>query len=105
MSPERIRAIWENEIDRLELEVIRVERLVRGLVSTPTEPWRPPAVPGLLPEDLVDRVTELLGRQEEAKEALELALGDAQRQIAYADHVATVTRQHTHGPVYLDLEA
>lgn len=105
MDHDRIHAIWETEIDRLELEVIRVERLVRGLVSAPEEPWRPPAVPGPIPADLVQRVTSLLERQDIAKDALVLALAEAQRQVAYADRVVEITGRRTNEPIYLDLEA
>jgi hypothetical protein len=105
MNHDRIRAIWETEIDRLELEVIRVERLVRGLVSAPDEPWRPPAVPGPMPHDLVPRANELMERQELAQQALVLALAEAQRQAAYADRVAEITGRPSAEPVYLDLQA
>lgn len=106
METERARAIWENEIDRLELEVIRTERLIRGLTSAPLEPWAPPAVPGPMPADLISRATELLERQEAAREALTAALADAQRQTAYAERVMQMTgRKRPSEPIYLDLEA
>ena len=44
MNRDRARAVWEAELERLELDVISVERLLRGLESAPIEPWRPPAV-------------------------------------------------------------
>lgn len=105
MDQERIRIIWESEIDRLELEVIRIERLVRGLVSAPEEPWCPPAVPGPVPSDLIPRATSLLERQEIAKEALVLALAEAQRQVTYADRVVEITGRRAAEPVYFDLQA
>lgn len=104
MNHDRIRAIWETEIDRLELEVIRIERLVRGLVGAPEEPWQPPAIPAPMPADLMPRAAELLERQEKARAELRVALTEAQRQVAYADRVARASRQLTE-PVYLDLEA
>lgn len=105
MNHDRVRAIWETEIDRLELEVIRVERLVRGLVAAPAEPWQPPAVPGSMPADLIPRAAELLERQDQARRALAAALVDAQRQVAYAERVAGFTGRNMTEPVYLDLEA
>lgn len=105
MDHERIRAVWENEIDRLELEVIRVERLVRGLVGAPHEPWRPPIVPGPMPADLVSRASELQERQDRARAELAIALADAQKQIVYADRVVEITGRRSSGPIYLDLEA
>lgn len=105
MNHDRIRAVWETEIDALELDVIRTERLVRGLVGAPAEPWKPPAVPGPMPSDLVPRAAELLERQEEARAALAVALVEAQKQVAYAQRVARVTGRQLAEPVYLDLEA
>jgi hypothetical protein len=105
MNHDRIRAIWETEIDRLELEVIRIERLVRGLISAPVDPWKPPAVPGEMPTDLIPRAAELLSRQEEARAALAVALVEAQRQVAYAERVAGATGRTLTEPIYLDLEA
>lgn len=105
MNQDRLRAVWESEIDRLELEVIRVERLVRGLVAAPAEPWSPPAVPAPMPTDLIPRASELLERQEVAQRALVLALAAAQKQAAYAERVVDLTGRRGTEPVYLDLEA
>lgn len=105
MNDDRIRAIWETEIDRLELEVIRSERLLRGLQATPAEPWQPPAVASPIPPDLLERATELLERQEDARAALGAALADAQRQVACADRVARLTGRSLRQRVHFDLEA
>ena len=105
MYDERLRAVWETEIDRLELDVIRAERLLKGLTSMPTEPWDPPVVPGQMPADLAARAQELLDRQERATAKLTVALADAQRQISYADRVTDVSGRAITAPVYLDLEA
>ena len=105
MDAERIRIIWESEIDRLELEVIRIERLVRGLVAAPTEPWSAPSVPGPIPEDMRERAISLLERQEIAQEALVLALAEAQKQAEYAERVAAVRGRTATDPIYLDLQA
>lgn len=105
MKPDRVRSIWETEIDRLELEVIRIERLLRGLTAGPMEPWQPPAVPGPIPPDLLARATDLLERQAEARSALIHALAVAQKQIAYAQRVARISTRSLAEPVYLDLEA
>lgn len=105
MNEDRVRSIWETEIDRLELEVIRIERLLRGLHAAPEEPWQPPAVPGPIPFDLLERAIDLLDRQQEAREALKVALAEAQKQVAYADRVARVSGRSLADPIYLDLEA
>ena len=70
MNRDRARAVWEAELERLELDVISVERLLRGLESAPIEPWRPPAVLGAMPVDLAAKACELLARQLAATSAM-----------------------------------
>lgn len=105
MSENRVRIVWENELDRLELDILRIERLVRGLVAAPDAPWSPPVVPGPIPADLLPRADDLLRRQEEARARLVVALDEAQKQATYADKVIQITGRRSTGPVYLDLEA
>jgi hypothetical protein len=105
MHEERVRAVWESELDRLELDVLRAERLLKGLDAMPIEPWNPPPVPGQMPADLALRAQDLLDRQERATADLRDALTAAQQQIAYADRVTDATGPGPADPVYLDLEA
>jgi hypothetical protein len=102
---DRLRAVWECELDRLELDVIRVERLLKGLVALPTEPWNPPAVPGQMPADLVLRAQDLLDRQHRAIAELGTALAAAERQLTSSARYAGATSGAPAAPVYLDLEA
>jgi hypothetical protein len=103
LNDERVRAVWNCELDRLELDVLRVERLVKGLATMPAEPWDPPAVPGQMPADLAERAQDLLDRQERAAADLRAGLLSAQRQLTYGDRVAELAASAR--PVYLDLEA
>lgn len=105
MEDERLHAVWESEVDRLELDVIRTERLVKGLENLPAEPWSAPVLPGPMPSDLVERARELILRQEAAQAALGNALSAAQRQVAYADRVIEFTGRGPASPVYLDRQA
>lgn len=105
MKGDRIRAVWEEELERLELEVISVERLVRGLEASPIEPWSPPAALGSMPVDLAARAQELLARQRQASRALTEALEVARKQVAYAGRVIDITGRSYTDPVYFDLEA
>lgn len=100
-----VRAIWEAELDRLELDVLRVERVLKGLSGLPAEPWAPPSIPGQMPADLVARAQELLDRQEQATALLAAGLVAAHRQIAYGDRVSDATAPAPAAPVYLDIEA
>ncbi|MFL6156633.1 MAG: hypothetical protein ACJ72D_11095 [Marmoricola sp.] len=105
MKGDRIRAVWETELERLELEVLSVERLVRGLDSAPVEPWSPPAALGAMPVDLAARAQDLLARQRSASKALVAALQQAQKQVAYAGHVIDITGRANPEPIYFDVEA
>jgi hypothetical protein len=102
---DRLRAVWETELERLELEVISIERLIRGLDSAPIEPWYPPAVLGAMPVDLAARAQELLARQRTAAKSLAAALEQAHKQVAYAGRVIDITGRMPAEPVSFDLEA
>ncbi|HET6151324.1 MAG TPA: hypothetical protein VFE15_00110 [Marmoricola sp.] len=105
MDGDRLRAVWETELERLELDVISIERLIRGLDSAPMEPWSPPAVLGSMPVDLAARAQELLARQRVASQALTTALEQARKQVAYAGRVIDITGRMPADPVYFDVEA
>jgi hypothetical protein len=105
VNRDRARAVWEVELERLELDVISVERLLRGLETAPIEPGRPPAVLGAMPVDLAAPARELQARQLEATTALKDALTQAQKQVAYADRVIDITGRSPVEPIYFDLEA
>ncbi|MFL6062409.1 MAG: hypothetical protein ACJ72E_14340 [Marmoricola sp.] len=105
MKSDRIRAVWETELERLELEVLSIERLVRGLETSPIEPWSPPAALGSLPVDLAARAQELLARQRAASQQLTDALEAARKQVAYAGRVIDITGRSSAEPVYFDLDA
>ena len=104
MAEDRLYILWESELDRLELDVLRVERLLKGLNTLPAEPWDPPHAPGQLPGALIPRAQHLLDRQARARADLQRALASAQKQIAYGDRVSGATTAPAE-PVYLDLEA
>jgi hypothetical protein len=105
MNENSVRAIWEAELDRLELDVLRIERVLKGLSALPTESWSPPSIPGQMPADLVGRAQELLDRQDRVTELLGHSLVSAQKQIAYGDRVSDATGHGPAGPVYLDVDA
>jgi hypothetical protein len=105
VSPATVRAVWEDELDRLELEVLRVERMLGGAGPMPADSWTPPAVGGPIPDDLVARARDLLERQERAGAALREALASAHRQIAFGTRVTNATTAGPSQPVYVDLHA
>lgn len=105
MKQDRLRSVWETELERLELEVISVERLIRGLDGTPLEPWAPPPSLGSMPVDLAARAQELLARQRVAAKELVGALEAAQKQVSFAGRVIDITGRSASEPIYFDLEA
>ncbi len=110
MKGERLRAVWELELERLELEVISIERLIRGLNGAPLEPWDPPTSLGSIPVDLAARAQELLARQRNAAKTLTTALEIAQKQVAqkqvaFAGRVIDITGRTAAEPTYFNLEA
>jgi hypothetical protein len=105
MNPGAVRDVWESELDRLELEVLRVERMLGGGGPMPSDSWTPPAVRGPIPDDLVLRARDLLERQERASTALREALAAAHKQIAFGTRVSDATAAAPPVPVYVDLQA
>lgn len=105
MTPGAVRAVWEDELDRLELEVLRVERMLGGAGPLPADSWTPPAVRGPMPDDLVPRARDLLERQDRASTALREALASAHKQIAFGARVSDATTAAGSLPVYVDLQA
>ncbi len=105
MDRDRERAVWESELEHLELEVLSVERLIRGLEGAPLQPWNPPATLGSMPVDLAARAQELLARQRKAAQTLVASLEQAQKQVAYAGRVIDITSRAPAEPIYFDLEA
>jgi hypothetical protein len=105
MNENCVRAIWEAELDRLELDVLRAERLLKGLSTLSAEPWAPPSIPYSIPGDLVERAQALLDRQQQTTAELGRALTSAQKQIAYGDRVTDAVGLGPAGPVYLDVDA
>lgn len=100
-----VRARWEAELERLEREVLRTERLLAGAEPLPAEAWTPPTLAGPVPDDLVSRARDLLERQDRAGTALREALASAQRQLTYGFRVTDATGPGRSRPVYVDLEA
>ncbi|MCW2857721.1 MAG: hypothetical protein JWR52_3336 [Marmoricola sp.] len=105
VNSERLRAVWETELERLELDVIAVERLLRGLDSAPLDPWKPVAALDSMPVDLAVRARELLARQQVAAKDLAAALENARKQITFTARVIDITGRMPAGPVYFDREA
>lgn len=105
MDDTALRAVWQCELDLLELDVLRIEQLPKDLETVPTGSWTPPAIPGRLPVDLVPRAQELLDRQHRARRHLATALAAAREQMIYIGRVSEASGCAAPAPVYLDVDA
>ena len=95
---------WETALDRLELDVIRAERLLADPDATGLESWDEPELTGPLPRDLLARAVELRARQQEVEAALEARRGSLGRENAFADRVDRATRRAGES-LYVDVNA
>jgi hypothetical protein len=95
---------WETALDRLELDVIRAERMLADSTVPALESWDEPELEGPIPPDLLDRAVAIRTRQERVQAALVDALGDVRRQHDFADRVDRATGRAA-TPVYVDVDA
>ncbi len=98
---------WDHELDRLEADLRRAEATATEANPETVRPWHtwePPAMPGPIPADLLDRATGLLGRIETAQNALTRSLSAVQDQLGFASKVGDIApAAGERRPVYLDV--
>lgn len=94
--------LWDIELDRLELDVMRAERALEQDEPVRTDSWIVPALPGPPPPELVDRARDLLARQDTCLDQMEQLLGRAARQHAMAVALSRATVPDQCVPVYVD---
>lgn len=94
---------WVVILDRLELDVVRMEHHLDRDRALRTDVWDLPVVRGPLPHELRERAEDLAARQQQCLERLATTLGQAARQHDVADAVARVSPR-AHGlPMYVDI--
>ena len=98
---------WETALDRLELEVIYVERLLIDPSSDheALDPWDEPQLTGPIPADLVDRAIAIRTRQERAERALAHVVDRTRRQHQFATRVDRATGGQSRPALYVDIDA
>jgi hypothetical protein len=93
---------WEATLDRLEQDVVMAEQfLASGRPPTP-EPWRVPELNGPMPDALLPRANDILGRQARIKQSLREALASNDRHRAITHRVNLSSGA---GPIYVDYSA
>jgi hypothetical protein len=96
---------WQVALDRIELDVVRLERHFDTSRELRTDVWDVPQGHGPLPAELRERAAELHARQLRCLERLAASLGTTHRQQVMADAVTRVA-PGSHGlPMYVDVVA
>ena len=85
VTPDHLLA-WEVQLDRLDLEILRVERLIKAMAPLQEPDWVAPEAMGTMPAELLPRAREIQERQR----AAELALAKALR---HTGHEMTLTQR------------
>ena len=96
--------VWQVELDRLELDVLRAERALADNTLLRTDPWDLPGVRGPMPEELREQAVSLLERQRAVTAALAQRLGATARQQSVVDRL-DLGSPLDNLPVYLDVSA
>lgn len=99
------RLAWEVALDRLELDLVVVERLLRLMDPPPLDVWDVPEIDGPIPADLLPRALDIQRRQAAVLEAVADSLTSTRRHRAYADKVNESNGQGQVAPAYVDLTA
>lgn len=96
------RSAWLAELDRLELDVLVLERRLATASPPHASTWEPPSLTLPLPAELLDRAREIERRQLAALAALRDALDGLGRQRALTQRMTQTAPER---PVYLDTRA
>lgn len=103
-AEERHHLHWATALDRLELEVILAERMVKDPTRPAPDSWDEPLLEGPIPADLRERALELRERQHRVRVEMTTLLGTIGRQHDFANRVDRATRNPGR-PMYLDFSA
>ncbi|WP_305709886.1 hypothetical protein [Nocardioides sp.] len=102
MARGRDHRAWSAALDRLEQELVLVERLLLEADPEVGEPWEAPVLLGRMPMDLVPRAQEIQRRQVELHRRLAEAMQSNRRHQAVADRAHQLAPTP---PAYLDTTA
>ncbi len=101
-------AAWVAALDELELTVEDTERLLRSGPSAQVviPLWTPPRIAAPIPDELLPRAHELIGRQREVIAATLEAMVGAKQQLDLVDKVAGLRgARQADRSAYVDLTA
>lgn len=94
---------WRQALDDMELEIERVEEMLRSLHHTPAElptsAWTPPDIPQPLPASMRERAEILLERQLATVSKLSTAMTSSRKHQQVVDRLVDT---HEARPMYVD---
>lgn len=96
---------WEVALDRLELDLVMVERQLTLLDAPPLDRWDVPEVDGPIPADLLPRALDIQVRQEAALRQVGESLTTNRQQRAVTDRITRASVNGLIAPAYVDLTA
>lgn len=91
---------WEVELDRLDLEVIRVERLLKAMKPMEHPDWVAPSPSGPMPPHLLPRAMEIHRRQ---TAMLERVLRAMRSTTLHRTYVETLADPNDAAPRYVNV--
>jgi hypothetical protein len=91
---------WEVLLDRLDLEVIRIEKLLSAMKPLENPPWEPPSPSAPMPVALLPRAVEIHQRQAAVLEKVMRAMRLTAKHRTYVERLS---EQHEATPRYIDL--
>ncbi|MCW2818183.1 MAG: hypothetical protein JWR42_970 [Marmoricola sp.] len=92
---------WEIQLDRLELEILRAERLIKAMAPLQDPDWEAPDTLGRMPVHLLPRAVAIVERQRAAEATLQRALLQTGREMALAGSLVETGRR----PRFVDVSA
>jgi hypothetical protein len=92
--------LWETELDRLDLEVLWVERLLSAATHLQRSDWVPPEPAGPMPIHLLPRALEINKRQTEVQNRI---LKTMRMTSQHRTYVERMSNDDAEVPRYVDI--
>lgn len=96
---------WEVALDRLELDLVMVERQLALMDPPPLDLWDVPEVSGPIPADLLPRALDIQVRQAAVLRRVGESLSTTRQQRAVTDRLSQASVSSLISSAYVDLTA
>ncbi|WP_122818420.1 hypothetical protein [Nocardioides pantholopis] len=104
-APDADHEAWQVALDRIELDVIRVEKAFAADDDPDLEGWDVPAARGPMPEAVRARAEDLFARQQALVQTISQRLAATLKQQSVVENVDRASGPAEPRPVYIDLTA